>query len=113
MHLEKVVVFPYTPPVTQTSGCMGKPVIVKITNKYEFGKVIGHGKLGIVRLAKIRTYADRKCYAVKTIKKHILGAGFPRLKNELDKINQLRHPNVLHVHAIYEDTRYAHIVHEE
>ena len=34
-------------------------------------------------------------------------------KNELDKISNLKHPNVLQTYAIFEDTRYVHILNEE
>ena len=52
MHLEKVDVISKVHPISDNVAGTKDRHFVKITSKYEFGKIIEYDRLGIVRLSK-------------------------------------------------------------
>lgn len=89
-----------------------------ITNRYEFTKVLGYGNFGTVREAikldiKTKTpLQNHKHYAIKSISKAKLHDNLEHLKNELDILKLVDHPNIIKLYETYEDTKFIHLVTE-
>jgi calcium-dependent protein kinase len=80
--------------------------------KYEYISLIGSGSFG-----KVRLFVERQCksfkYAIKTIKKDIFNQyHIQSLKNEIEILRSLDHPNIVKYFETYEDENYLHIVME-
>ena len=80
--------------------------------KYEYISLIGSGSFG-----KVRLFVERECksfkYAIKTIKKDFFNQyHIKSLKNELEILRSLDHPNIVKYFETYEDEKYLHIVME-
>ena len=83
-----------------------------IRKNYEFISILGNGNFG-----KVRLYRDRKqtdvLFAIKTLKKeNITKNYFEMLKNEVDILSNLDHPNIVKYFGVYEDELYIHILME-
>lgn len=86
----------------------------EIREDYVFGRCIGTGLFGRVRLA---TYAhdkgSNKQYAIKTIAKKIVKTGdIDYLRREIEIQKSLDHPNIAKLYNVYEDSEYLHLVME-
>ena len=80
--------------------------------RYEYISKIGRGAYGRVNL-----YQDKECrsfrYAIKTLKKNLLKlSSLNSIKNEVNIISSLDHPNIVKYFETYEDICYLHIVME-
>lgn len=81
-----------------------------ITNYYTIGqKELGHGNYGIVREAIDKKTKEK--VAVKSIYK-IKVNDLESLRNELNIMRTLRHPNIVRFICVHEDEDYLHIVME-
>ena len=78
-----------------------------IKNKYEFLKIQGHGKLGIVRVAKLKKGNHR--VAIKSIPKNKISQDVTGLRNELSILEVVDHPNIIKYHQVYEDEKFLHV----
>ena len=88
-------------------------VLDAITTHYEFVKLLGNGKYGVVRKARKRNSNAKIEYAVKSIPKEGNSKkDFKGLKRELEILRMVEHPNVIKLYEIYEDDKYVHIVTE-
>jgi len=80
-----------------------------IGDHYEIeNQVIGEGGFGIVRMVVGRT--TRVAHAVKTLPKHRLGIDL--MRRERDVMDVLDHPNIVKLHASFEDSDCMHLVME-
>jgi calcium-dependent protein kinase len=85
---------------------------VDIRKNYEFISMLGNGNFG-----KVRLYRDRKqkdlLFAIKTLKKqHLTKTYFELIKNEVNILSNLDHPNIVKYFGVYEDDLYIHILME-
>ena len=85
---------------------------VDIRKNYEFISMLGNGTFG-----KVRLYRDRKqkdlLFAIKTLKKETMTKSyFELIKNEVDILSNLDHPNIVKYFGVYEDDYYIHILME-
>ena len=83
-----------------------------IRKNYEFISILGNGNFG-----KVRLYRDRKqkdlLFAIKTLKKEsITKTHFELIKNEVNILSNLDHPNIVRYFGVYEDELYIHILME-
>ena len=83
-----------------------------IRKNYEFISILGNGNFG-----KVRLYRDRKqkdlLFAIKTLKKESLTRSyFELIKNEVNILSNLDHPNIVKYFGVYEDDYYIHILME-
>ena len=86
--------------------------IFDLRQKYEFISILGNGGFGKVRLYRDKKYKDL-LFAIKTLKKEgISPYEFNLLKNELNILSNLDHPNIVKYYREYEDDHYIHIVME-
>ena len=80
----------------------------KISKEYTFGKVLGEGAFGQVRLAiHIATQQTR---AIKILKKSKVD--MEDLLKEISIVSKLSHPSIMQVYEIFEDNTNAYIVSE-
>ena len=105
---------------TPTKEDDGKKLSKRISNtknadirkNYEFISMLGNGNFG-----KVRLYRDRKqkdlLFAIKTLKKENLTRSyFDLIKNEVNILSNLDHPNIVKYFGVYEDDYYIHILME-
>ena len=83
-----------------------------IRKNYEFISMLGNGSFG-----KVRLYRDRKqkdlLFAIKTMKKeNLTKTYFESIKNEVNILSNLDHPNIVKYFGVYEDDHYIHILME-
>ena len=83
-----------------------------IRKNYEFISILGNGNFG-----KVRLYRDRKqkdlLFAIKTLKKESLTRNYyEMIKNEVNILSNLDHPNIVKYFGVYEDDYYIHILME-
>ena len=113
-------------PSFENSGPSNKSVNVKILPKkpvlsftlhkdisddYSFGKILGKGHFGIVR--KAYSKADPQfIVAIKSIEKRKVSKNIDLLRNEVEILSSLDHPNIIKFYDSYEDTRFLHLVTE-
>jgi calcium-dependent protein kinase len=71
-----------------------------IYRHYQFGKLLGSGNFGNVKLAQLKRDKS-KMYAVKTIPKSKLKDKLHLLKRELQILRSLDHPNVARFYETY------------
>ena len=85
-----------------------KPVILK---DYTFIKDIGEGNFGKVKLSLLNSTKEK--YAIKVLDKEKLKSQTKStLFNEIEIISRLKHPNIIYVDKILEDTKNYYIVME-
>ena len=83
-----------------------------IRKNYEFISILGNGAFGKVRLYRDKHNKDL-LFAIKTLKKEgISSYEFILLKNEINILSNLDHPNIVKYFGVYEDDYYVHIVME-
>ena len=95
-----------------SSKRLSKNKNVDIRKNYEFISMLGNGNFG-----KVRLYRDRKqkdlLFAIKTLKKqHMTKTYFEMIKNEVNILSNLDHPNIVKYFGVYEDDLYIHILME-
>jgi len=95
-----------------SSKRLSKNKNVDIRKNYEFISMLGNGNFG-----KVRLYRDRKqkdlLFAIKTLKKqHMTKTYFEIIKNEVNILSNLDHPNIVKYFGVYEDDLYIHILME-
>lgn len=84
-----------------------------IHHHYRFISVMGHGQFGVVRKAiAVDTKLRGAPVAIKSIPKTLIKKDLALLKRELETLQAVDHPNVIRLHATYEDEKYLHIVME-
>ena len=96
----------------QLSKRISKTKNIDIRKNYEFISILGNGNFG-----KVRLYRDRKqtdlLFAIKTLKKeNMTKAYFELIKNEVNILSNLDHPNIVKYFGVYEDELYIHILME-
>ena len=79
-----------------------------ITKEYTFGKVIGTGSYGQVRLAVHRL--TKQVRAVKIIQKAKVNIN--ALLNEINILSKLSHPNIMQIFEVFDDNTNVYIVSE-
>lgn len=82
-----------------------------IRKVYKFGKNIGGGYFGMVRLGELISDPQHK-YAVKSISKESIAKEVKLLEAEILNLKAADHPNILTFLEIYSDVNYVHIVTE-
>jgi len=77
------------------------------TDTYEIGKMLGKGSYGVVNLARHKSTGRR--VAIKTIK---IGNGetWKELKNEVNIMKSLRHPNIVQLYETFSTSDTLHMV---
>ena len=79
---------------------------------YQFGKIIGTGKFGTVRMAHPRANTHIKL-AVKSIhKRHIKEEQVKFIEDELEILKNVDHPNIISFKEVYSDAQFYHFVME-
>lgn len=81
---------------------------------YKFGKTIGGGFFGIVRIATLNSDTSENPikYAVKSISRKSLGKEAALLENEIENMKESDHPNIARLFEVYSDRNYIHLVSE-
>ena len=80
--------------------------------KYELVSKLGKGAYGKVNLFRDKELKDIH-YAIKTLKKNLLKpSSLTYIKNEVEIISSLDHPNIVRYFETYEDITQLHIVME-
>jgi calcium-dependent protein kinase len=79
-----------------------------ISKEYTFGKTIGEGAFGKVRLAVHK--ATKQTRAVKILPKSKID--MEALKNEVSILSKLTHPNIMQIYEIFDDKTNMYIVSE-
>ena len=75
-------------------------------------KILGYGSYGMVRLGSDIHNPCRR-YAIKTVQKdQMSGKAIYLLKNELEALRSVDHPNIVKLYETYEDEYYFHMVME-
>jgi calcium-dependent protein kinase len=89
----------------------GKP-IEEIYDGVHYGKILGSGVSGIVRLVSHRATGIN--YAVKCLDIGLIDSteGLCQLRNEIFIMCQLDHPNIVRIEEVYESTNEIYIVQE-
>jgi len=83
-----------------------------IRKNYEFISMLGNGSFGKVRLYRDKNYKEL-LFAIKTLKKEgITSYHFSLLKQEVDILSNMDHPNIVKYFGIFEDDYFIHIVME-
>eukprot|EP00357_Protocruzia_adherens_P012671 CAMPEP_0114998236 /NCGR_PEP_ID=MMETSP0216-20121206/15378_1 /TAXON_ID=223996 /ORGANISM="Protocruzia adherens, Strain Boccale" /LENGTH=473 /DNA_ID=CAMNT_0002362777 /DNA_START=37 /DNA_END=1458 /DNA_ORIENTATION=+ len=83
----------------------------QISRIYEFKEVLGVGRFGMVKRA-IRRSNPSQVYAIKMLCKCDIKDSLQFVKNEVDILRNLDHPNIVKFFEVYEDSRYLYIVME-
>lgn len=91
--------------VVSTSLCQ-----VSIRSIYKFGKIIGSGHFGIVRMANL--IGTNSKVAIKSIPKIPILKHLNRLRLETEILIQVDHPNIIRLIETYEDEKIIYIVME-
>ena len=80
-------------------------------NDFIIGEIIGEGTTGKVKLCRSKN--TNKTYAIKIIKKKLI-ANQPvvvsKVKREISIMQFLNHPNLLHLHTVFQDTENIYLV---
>eukprot|EP01029_Cantina_marsupialis_P007704 TRINITY_DN1872_c1_g1_i3.p1 TRINITY_DN1872_c1_g1~~TRINITY_DN1872_c1_g1_i3.p1 ORF type:complete len:510 (+),score=122.78 TRINITY_DN1872_c1_g1_i3:55-1584(+) len=83
----------------------------EIHDYFDFGIEMGIGMTGVVR--KVTSFSSNKDYAMKCIEKRkVTKEELPQLRNEVEVLKELDHPNIIRLHASYEDPATIYIVTE-
>jgi calcium-dependent protein kinase len=94
-----------------TTEVTSRAIMAKISDHYDFSRVLGHGHFGVVREATRKGATNGKKFAIKSISKKTLGkSNVKSLKRELDVLLVLDHPNIIKLYDVYEDEKYVHMV---
>jgi len=72
-------------------------------------KALGEGHFGIVRKAYLKYNSNRK-FAIKSINKKSLNENFDLIKNELEILRVVDHPNIAKFYECYQDEESTHFV---
>ena len=85
---------------------------IDIRKNYDFISTLGNGAFG-----KVRLYRDKNnknlLYAIKTLKKSgISDFEFDLIKNEIEILSNMDHPNIVKYFGVYEDEYHIHILME-
>lgn len=78
---------------------------------YHIGKVINHGKFGVVREGHLKSDTTKRV-AVKSIDKTSSSTNPQHLRREIENLEQVNHPNVMKLYNVYMDDQYIHLVTE-
>jgi calcium-dependent protein kinase len=84
---------------------------LKVTDVYVLKKVIGQGAFGIVRRGS-RIDNPSINVAIKTISKSKLHGDLNQLKNEVDILSAIDHPNIVRLYDFFDEEYFFHIVTE-
>jgi serine/threonine protein kinase len=82
-----------------------------IYDVYRFGKVIGNGKFGIVRLANSKIDPNLT-FAIKSIYRRAFKEDQTEIKAELEVMRSVDHPNIVKLIEVYVDSEHVHLVME-
>ena len=85
-----------------------------VREDFKFGATIGAGQYGVVRTArrKKKGKAIGEKYAIKSIEKRKTYAVLKLLRNEIQILREISHPNIVNLMEVYEDVRYIYLVME-
>ena len=115
---EHDLVVPLQAPIITKSALQYPSILEDIHKNYQFLRILGHGHFGTVREATHLSSTKHMRFAVKSIPKEKIhprgtySAGLIYMRQELEVLRMVDHPNVIKCHEIYEDQRYVHIVME-
>lgn len=115
MANESVVSFDNTHPTRREDSSTNDPVMVTdaltdVRLKYHINpKELGHGHYGVVRKCMNRETGE--WFAIKSIKKSKVSK-FEVLKREVEILKEVKHPNIIKLIEIHEDTKYLHLITE-
>ena len=82
-----------------------------IHHRYHFQRVINHGAFGQVKLYSDRIFSGTE-YAIKCISKQRVQSKISQIKNEIDILSQLDHPNIVTYFCTVEDDNNYYILME-
>jgi serine/threonine protein kinase len=82
-----------------------------IKKVYKFGKIIGKGKFGCVRVAYHYSNPNKKL-AIKSVFRDAIEEHIQLIELEHDIMRDLDHPNIIKIHETYMDQYYFHFVME-
>jgi calcium-dependent protein kinase len=80
-----------------------------VSFRYKLLPEVGRGSFGIVR--KVQDKRTKKYFACKTLSKE-MNTPIHLLLREIASLEGIHHPNVIELQAVYEESRYIHIVTE-
>jgi len=80
----------------------------KLENHYDMGPVLGEGSFGVVRRGNLKINGAAR--AVKSISKDLMKRKYHLLKQEINIMKSLDHPNLLMLLEIFEDRKSLHLV---
>jgi calcium-dependent protein kinase len=84
-----------------------------IRESYDFIRVLGCGKFGVVREGvKLSSSGRGISVAIKSIPKKILKGDLSLFLRELQCLHLLDHPNIIKIYETFEDEKYFHLVME-
>lgn len=82
-----------------------------ISKYYKIGKVIGHGKYGLVQEAVSISNPDY-IVAVKVIKIRKIKSNFESVMKEIQMLKEVSHPNIVKIYQIFKDQKKLYLVME-
>jgi calcium-dependent protein kinase len=85
--------------------------LMPIRDSYDFIRVIGYGKFGVVREA-VDLSGKGASVAIKSIPRSKLHDNTALLMRELQVLHELDHPNIIKLYETFEDEKYLHLVME-
>jgi calcium-dependent protein kinase len=88
-----------------------KARLTPIRDSYDFLRVIGYGKFGVVREA-VDLSGKGASVAIKSIPKTKLKDDVGLFMRELQVLHELDHPNIIKLYETFEDEKYFHLVME-
>ena len=90
------------PIITEDEHMIPEVYHYDIRKKYAFVKIVNHGAFGQVKLYQDKIYKDAK-FAIKTIpKENLTSKMLTNLKNEIEILSQLDHPNIVNYYCTIE-----------
>ena len=90
--------------------CVDIILLVLFSQRYHINpKELGHGHYGVVR--KCMDRESKEWYAIKSIRKAKVSK-IEVLKREIQILKEVKHPNIIELIDVFEDSKYLHLVTE-
>lgn len=74
--------------------------MVNVLSVYDFGKLLGSGTFGSVRIGHPKNNKNQS-YAIKTININKMKGHIDMLNNEIHILKRLDHPNIIKFYEVY------------